>query len=178
MSFNIDYDGLAQAMSHHDLLGETLSFFDAETGEVVFVDDWVKDQARASADPDQIDDPAIRLAWYLLWSDGEIGEELPEAEEAILLERAEACLARYLRVPSADSREGYQDMEDFTVTVSNPRLHELLETVLAGKRPFRRFKDALIRYPEERERWFEFSNQRLRERIDDWLREEGILPAE
>jgi len=36
---------------------------------------------------------------------------------------------------------------------------------LDGKGSFGRFKRVLARYPEERERWFEFSDRRLRARM-------------
>ncbi|MCP4418392.1 MAG: hypothetical protein GY805_17370, partial [Chloroflexi bacterium] len=54
-------------------------------------------------------------------------------------------------------------------------LREVLEVALNGRGAFRRFKDALLRYPQERERWFAYSTQRWRVRIDDWLKMEGVL---
>ena len=51
-------------------------------------------------------------------------------------------------------------MEDFIATVEGERLAELLEVAIKGKGAFRRFKDVLLNYPEERVRWFEFKDDR------------------
>ena len=83
---------------------------------------------------------------------------------------------RFEVVPAADSSEGYRDMEDFVETVSDARLRDRLWSALSGQRPFRRFKDALEATQVERDRWFAFSAARTRDRIIQWLREEGIEP--
>jgi hypothetical protein len=69
-------------------------------------------------------------------------------------------------------------MRDFVATVTDPRLEERLGDALRGKGAFRRFKDVLLGYPQERERWFAFKHLRLRERARAWLAEEGIAPTE
>ena len=45
-----------------------------------------------------------------------------------------------------------------------------------GRGAFRHFKDVLLDYPDERERWFKFKNARVRERILEWLESEGVEP--
>ena len=67
---------------------------------------------------------------------------------------------------------------DFITTVTNRHTLERLAEAIAGKRPFRRFKDALSDYPQERERWFAFSAERQRQRAADWLEAIGIKPVE
>ena len=62
----------------------------------------------------------------------------------------------FLRVPQADSRAGYQDMEEFIGTVANPRLAERLSRAIQGRGAFRRFKDTLLEHEAERQRWFAF----------------------
>jgi len=76
---------------------------------------------------------------------------------------------RYVKIPSTDSREGYRDMQDFILTVEDEELREKLWIAIDGKGAFRRFKDVLVRYPEERGRWFEFKDERTKERVVDWL---------
>ena len=66
-------------------------------------------------------------------------------------------------------------METVAETAPNPALAKRLERALAGRRPFRRFKDVPYDVPAERERWFAFGEQRRRRRIDDWLTAEGVL---
>jgi hypothetical protein len=38
-----------------------------------------------------------------------------------------------------------------------------------GKGAFRRFKDVLLNYPEEREKWFQFNDDRTQGRALEWL---------
>lgn len=176
MPFDIDYPALEEVMNRYDPLVETAYFLDPQTGDVLMIDDWAEREARKLDSPDQTDDSVLHLAWHVLWYDGEIVEELSEAEEIAKAKQVEAFLVRYVQVPTVDSHERYQDMGDFAATVPDPHLRELLEVALTGKGAFRRFRDAIDRYYEERERWFEFSSQRSRERIDAWLRWQGILP--
>jgi len=67
-------------------------------------------------------------------------------------------------------------MEAFIETVASPHLQELLEVAINGRGAFGRFKDVLVRYPDERERWFAFKDARMRERVREWLMDEGIEP--
>jgi hypothetical protein len=116
--------------------------------------------------------------------DTETGElilvsELFDDEEAErqLAEIDEAGPGRYLQVPPADAREGYDDMQDFIATVSDEHLQELLDVAIQGRGAFRRFKDVLARHPAEQLRWLDFKATRLEARAREWLAEEGCEPA-
>ena len=174
----IDYEELQMAMNFHNPYELGWHYLDKQTGEVLSLSDWVQEEAHNWDDPGQIKDETIRLAWYLLWNDGEVGPELPEAEEKIMMQQVEDYLARFLAVPQEDSREGYRDMVNFANTVTNLHLRDLLGVALNGRGAFRRFKDVLLDHPRERERWFAFSAQAWRQRIDSWLHDEGLLPEE
>ncbi len=65
-------------------------------------------------------------------------------------------------------------MQEFAGLVEDERAQQLLFSALSGPKPFRRFKDALERYPDERKRWFAFKDERLRQRALDWLESEGL----
>jgi hypothetical protein len=67
-------------------------------------------------------------------------------------------------------------MEAFIATVHDRRLQERLERAISGRGAFRYFKDVLLDYPAERERWFQFKRERLHLRILDWLEAYGITP--
>lgn len=54
------------------------------------------------------------------------------------------------------------------------RLANRLERAISGRGAFRYFKDVLLDHPRERERWFAFTDQRLRERVLEWLADEEI----
>jgi hypothetical protein len=104
-------------------------------------------------------------------------EPLPEWQQE-WVEKAEAVWdelgTRYIEVPEADSRVAYRDMEDFIATVENRHLQDLLWVAIDGRGAFRRFKDVLAGQSHERQRWFAFKDERLRQRVLDWLEEEGI----
>lgn len=85
---------------------------------------------------------------------------------------------RFVTIPAADSRESYQDMEAFIETVDDAQLQNRLSRAIGGRGAFRMFKDTLMDAPDERERWFEFKNDRLRKRALDWLESLGIVPEE
>jgi hypothetical protein len=65
-------------------------------------------------------------------------------------------------------------MQAFIATVEDDHLAELLEVAINGKGAFRRFKDVLLNYPKEREKWFEFRDGRMEERALKWLESIGV----
>lgn len=81
---------------------------------------------------------------------------------------------RFVMFPEQDSRRGYDDMVDFTNSLTNKELQDKLAIALNGKGVFRRFKDVLLDYPKERESWFAFEEKRRRERFEEWLKDEEI----
>lgn len=76
---------------------------------------------------------------------------------------------RYLRIDPASSREQYRWMERFVGSVQEPALRERLLVAIDGKGAFRRFKDALLAFPAERERWFAYRSDLLHFHIQTWL---------
>ena len=68
-------------------------------------------------------------------------------------------------------------MEEFTGTVGAARLRDRLEVALDGRGAFRRFKNVLLDFPAERERWFAVRDERLRAAAREWLAEQGIEPT-
>jgi Uncharacterised protein family (UPF0158) len=87
--------------------------------------------------------------------------------------------AGLIRVDPLPSEVGYRDMEDFAARVREPRTRDLLERAISGRGAFRRFKDALLDYPDLRQAWFAFHDARGERRAIEWLVEcELIDPAE
>jgi hypothetical protein len=81
---------------------------------------------------------------------------------------------RYVLIPTIPSWESYNDMEDFIKTLGDANLQEKLYIAIDGNGAFRRFKNVLLHYPTERERWFKFQNVKLMQRVLKWLADEGI----
>ncbi len=60
--------------------------------------------------------------------------------------------------------------------VEEGELRDQLTSAIDGKGAFRRFKDVLMTYSTERERWFAFRSERLRVFMEAWLTAHGWLP--
>ena len=92
-----------------------------------------------------------------------------EPDAAARRAKVSASPERYLRVDPASSREQYRWMERFVGSVSDPPLRERLLIAIDGKGAFRRFKDVLLAFPAERERWFAYRSELLHFHIQTWL---------
>ncbi|MBX3272517.1 MAG: hypothetical protein KF729_19820 [Sandaracinaceae bacterium] len=86
--------------------------------------------------------------------------------------------ATYLRIDPVSSREQYRWMERFIETVEESELRDQLNQAIDGKGAFRRFKDVLMSFPVDRERWFAFRSERLRSCMEAWLAAHGIAAGE
>ena len=148
-------------------------YLDLETGQVVMITDDTRRQLEEfyretyEAEAEQ----PLDLAEVLRQSD------LLEWQRHALLEADQVKAgygSRYIAVPT--SHEGYRDMEDFILTIRDERLQEQLWRAIRGRGAFRRFKDVLAYHHRERERWLEFQEDRLQERVLEWLESEGIQP--
>jgi hypothetical protein len=86
--------------------------------------------------------------------------------------------ATYLRIDPVSSREQYRWMERFIAIVEEGPLREKLLHSIDGKGAFRRFKDVLMGFPVDRERWFQFRSERLRACMEAWLEAQGLEAVE
>ena len=83
----------------------------------------------------------------------------------------------YMRIEPVSSREQYRWMERFIPMVEEGELRDQLTSAIDGKGAFRRFKDVLMTYGTERERWFAFRSERLRVFMEAWLGAHGLAPT-
>ena len=96
---------------------------------------------------------------------------------------ADDLLARVSRDPDSivvepvSSRDQYRWMERFIETTEDAELRDRLTAAIDGKGAFRRFKDVLLSYPDERERWFQFRLDLLKVEMDSWLASLNIEPV-
>ena len=156
---------------------EMISFYLAlETGEVISVSDEERGLMERIYES-YYDEQSETVDWEKAFEK----EHVPDWQREQLqnADRVEAGLGdRLISIPSEDSHEGYRDMEAFIATVRNRLLQERLERAIGGRGAFRYFKDVLLDYPAEQERWFQFKRDRLHQRILDWLEAYGITPLQ
>ena len=88
-----------------------------------------------------------------------------------------AADANYLRIEPVSSREQYRWMERYIPMVTDGELRDRLTRAIDGKGAFRRFKDVLMGYGPERERWFAFRSERLRIFMEAWLNAHALNPV-
>lgn len=141
---------------------------DKQTGRVILISDEARKYADGSWDIEKAPKwmgEMIEDAKSIMRAFG----ELPDEGGAEPVE-----LDRFISIPCDDSHDAFEDMEEFTKTVTNDRAYNALARALRYDRPFRRFKEALGSYPRLVEQWHTFHNQRLRGRIEAWAREEGV----
>jgi len=86
-------------------------------------------------------------------------------------------IRNFVRIEPASSREQYRWMERFVGSVAEGPLRERLIISIDGKGAFRRFKDVLLAYPAERERWFSYRADLLHWHIAQWLEQYEITPV-
>ncbi|MDX2092336.1 MAG: UPF0158 family protein [Kofleriaceae bacterium] len=100
-----------------------------------------------------------------------------DPEAAINRQQVSENIRSFLRIEPASSREQYRWMERFVGSVVDEALRERLIISIDGKGAFRRFKDVLLAYPAERERWFSYRADLLHWHIQNWLESHDIHPT-
>ncbi len=80
----------------------------------------------------------------------------------------------YVEIPGILYYEAYRDMERFAEQVKDENIQKKLKKAINNKGAFRLFTYVLMDYPEERENWFKFQEECVRNRIFDWLEENNL----
>jgi len=117
---------------------------------------------------DAFENNAPEVHSYLHLATGEVLRVVDGVADPAMHQRIAGDL-QYLRVDPVSSREQYRWMERFIATVPESELRTRLVAAIDGKGAFRRFKDVLMSFPADRERWFQFRTDRLRSCMESWL---------
>ena len=125
---------------------------------------------------DAFENNAPEVHSYLHLGTGEVlrvvdGIADPEMHARIALD------SEYVRVEPVSSREQYRWMERFIPMVEDEELKQKLMRAIDGKGAFRRFKDVLMGFVQEREHWFVFRSERLRVFMEAWLAAHAFKPV-
>jgi hypothetical protein len=119
-----------------------------------------------------LEDHSGEHVWWIDGSSGSVEPRFGAGNE--LLSELEAD-GRMVKVQPLPTAVGYGDMEDFVRQVRDARTREVLERAIGGRGAFRRFKDALLDYPELRRAWFAFHDARGERRAIEWLVDRGLV---
>lgn len=129
-----------------------------------------------------LDDHSDSHAWYLDLDNGSIfivfydDEFKSDDPEGPTRELVEEHPERFLYIDPLESNESFKIMENFIETLEEAPLREKLWNALSQRTPFRKFKDALLAYPEVREHWFAFQKKALMQKALEWFAYHDIIP--
>jgi hypothetical protein len=85
---------------------------------------------------------------------------------------------RYIALPRDHGERTIGDLEEFLSHCEDESCRQDLKRALAGAGSISEYRDALIRFPKEEARFFQFKEHRALERAKNWLKEQGIKFAE
>ena len=119
------------------------------------------------------------LTYYFDTQSGEVvflSEELEDSDKRrhIVLNNPE----RFVEIEPMDSRKGFAIMEQFIAMLPSAPLREKLQWSLEGPKPFRRFRDTLLKDLPVRDQWHDFHAESMRKIALEWLANLGVDPVE
>ncbi|MDY6873145.1 MAG: UPF0158 family protein [Chloroflexota bacterium] len=166
----IDLSELERAFEYGSY--EIFFYLDLENGDIITVSEEAFDRVE-NFYAVYYNEKSHNLDWEKAFDEQQVNEwEHKVLHEADLVKRGLGN--RFIKIPSQDSHEGYRDMEAFISSITDTSLQEHLERAIVGSGAFRRFKNVLLDFPAERERWFQFKQARLQQRIFHWLKSHEI----
>ena len=98
------------------------------------------------------------------WDDLYDGEEFWQSE----LEKIESEWSDYLILEKMSSYQSFSVMEDFTTSIENKEVRDILIKALNRNKPFRNFRNEVDCREDMRQRWFAFKQQAY----EDYVRQE------
>lgn len=114
--------------------------------------------------------------WYLDKVTGEIilftdyvNDEIREKRQQL-----EDDPERFLLVEANPSQDAFKLMEEFVESITNESIQKVLFRALSERKPFRRFKDELLNFPEVRQPWFAYKKDHEEKIAREWLEANDI----
>ena len=126
---------------------------------------------------DAFENNASEVHSYLHRKTGEVLRLIEGVSDQSLFDKV-AKDSNYFSIDPVPSREQYRWMEHFIDSMEDDELRGKLRRAVDGRGAFRRFKDVLAPHRVDRERWFRFRSDRLREAMERWLRHHNLKPVE
>jgi hypothetical protein len=162
----IDFDEIQKA--REDTERDAFDYFlDRKTGEVIILSEDLITKAREILSRSYDDD----IADYDDVEPDEVPEipEWMEDEVELALEIFVDNSERYIRIPERNHALAFAAMKDFTASLDNDALKNMLLRALDGQGSFRNFKNILGPFPKERKAWYNFNAKAARKEIEEWL---------
>jgi len=97
---------------------------------------------------------------------------LPEQEE--IKKEIEELNENFLDITPIPSSKSYQIMVSFVEQLKIEKIKIRMLNVLNRKKPFDNFKNTLLNFPEIREQWFRYHDEKMKEIAREWLNDHQI----
>ncbi len=120
----------------------------------------------------------IDKAYYLDRLTGEIFSVPSTPDSNEVRKQLEDNGERFLEIPPFDYRSERQIVTEFVAQISDPELRNMLQTSLAGRKPFGKIEDILSFYQDEEDRYALLKDRYLSNRLKTWMEENNLLTAD
>lgn len=117
-------------------------------------------------------------AYYLDRLTGEIFFVPSTSDNNEVRQQLEKNGERFLEIPPFDHRSERQIVTEFVAQIADTGLRNLLNSSLAGKKPFGKIEDILSFYPLEEERFALLKDQFLSNRLKTWMEENNLFTSD
>jgi hypothetical protein len=67
----------------------------------------------------------------------------------------------YISFEAMESHESFRMMEDFVDDIADKKIRQRFEDAIGYEKPFQNFKQLLLNYPDLRQQWFAYKDQRM-----------------
>ena len=156
IKLKVDLEMVVNAME--DVVRVDMEYYlDKETGEVIFL--------------------PVEVSRYVEGEDENLRGELLDWQKKDIKVAQDILFInpdRYINIPEGAPCNGYDLMVEFAETIEDELLREKLSIALDGRGAFRRFKNVIADYPDYREKWFIFRDERINKKVIEWLNSMGI----
>lgn len=96
---------------------------------------------------------------------GGIDEEIWGEE----MDKVEEHFDEYISFHAMESHESFGMMEDFISLITDEKVRAKFEQIIQRRKPFQQFKYLLPDYPELRQQWFNYKEERYKEYVQEQL---------
>lgn len=73
--------------------------------------------------------------------------------------------ADYVRFEGMETHESFEIIEDFINEIAEKKIQQRFEEVIQHRKPFQQFKNLLLHYPDLRQQWFAYKENRYIENV-------------
>ncbi len=92
-----------------------------------------------------------------------------KSDAPAIMKLVEASPDNYIEIEPPESYQSFGFMEDFIETISDGRTQNYFALSIRKKSPFQQFRNCLLNYPDIRQKWFVYKDQRMVAYVKDLI---------